>query len=130
MPIVTWKDEFRVGVALIDEDHKRLVDIINRMHDVLSSGCDGAARLCDELIEHTLVHFAHEEQWFDPLNYPRAAQHRRMHDKLKERIVVYRADLERDPSLDKFVQFTDWLTHHIAGEDHAYGAWLNTQGIH
>ena len=130
MPYVTWKDEFGVGVALIDADHKNLVEIVNRLHDVLASGGDGALTLCDELIEHTVVHFANEEQWFDPLHYPRAEQHRRMHEKLKERILHYRSALEREPSLDTFEQFTDWLTHHIAGEDHAYGAWLNTQGIH
>jgi hemerythrin len=128
--LVTWKDEFNVGVEIIDSDHRGLVDIVNRLHDVLLGGGDGALRICDELIQHTLVHFANEEQWFEPLCYPRADLHRRMHDKLKERILAYRAELERDPALAAFEQFTGWLTHHIAGEDHTYGAWLNGQGIH
>lgn len=128
--LVTWKDEYSVGVALIDADHKHLIEIVNRLHAALAAGDSGAARLCDELIEHTVVHFAHEEQWFDALAYPRAAQHRRMHEKLKERILAYRDGLERDAALVNFEQFTDWLTHHIAGEDHTYGAWLNAQGIH
>jgi hemerythrin len=134
MTHLAWKDEFSVNVALMDEDHKQLLEIIGRLYDALSTGAERHVPLgiCDELIEHTLVHFEHEERWFDDLHYPRAAEHRRMHDKLKQRIVEYRGQLcaEPPPALEQFELFTDWLAHHITGEDRSYGAWLNTQGIH
>ena len=129
-----WKEEFSVGVALLDDDHRQLLEIVGRLYQALSSGAERQVplRICDELIEHTLVHFEHEEHWFDNLQYPRASEHRRMHDKLKQRIVEYRAQLgaEPPPALEQLELFTDWLAHHISGEDRSYGAWLNSQGIH
>ena len=129
-----WKEEFSVGVALMDDDHRQLLEIVGRLYQALSSGAERQVplRICDELIEHTLVHFEHEEHWFDNLQYPRASEHRRMHDKLKQRIVEYRAQLgaEPPPALEQLELFTDWLAHHISGEDRSYGAWLNSQGIH
>jgi hemerythrin len=134
MTYLAWKEEFSVGGALMDDDHRQLLEIIGRLHEALSCGAERGVPLtiCDELIVHTLEHFEHEERWFDNLRYPRAAEHRRMHDKLKQRIVDYRAQLcaEPPPALEQFELFTDWLAHHISGEDRSYGVWLNSQGIH
>jgi hemerythrin-like metal-binding protein len=128
---LTWKDEYAVGVALMDAEHRELLEIVNQLYEALSSGGDPLP-LCDALARHALVHFAHEEQWFAPLGYPRANQHRLMHEKLTQRLVDYRAQLsgEARPGIDDFARFADWLAHHITGEDRAYAAWLNAQGIH
>jgi hemerythrin len=134
MTHLAWKDEFSVGVAVMDDDHRALLEIIGRLYQALSSGAERQAplKICDELIAHTLVHFEHEERWFDNLQYPRSVHHRRMHEKLKQRIVDFRTQLcaEPPPALEQFELFTDWLAHHISGEDRSYGAWLNSQGIH
>ena len=88
--------------------------------------------LCDSLVEHSVEHFAHEEHWFDTLSYPRAVQHRLMHEKLKLRLADFREKLaaRTDPGVEDLARFTDWLAHHITGEDRAYGAWLNGQGVY
>lgn len=134
MPALAWKDEYSVGVALFDEDHKQLLEILNNLYDHLCRGAPAEvlARICDELIEHTVVHFGHEEQYFDTARYPRAGQHRVMHERLKERLLEWRDGIggASPPDLEKFVFFSDWLGHHIVGEDKKLGAYLNTQGIH
>jgi len=130
MAIVEWKDEYSVGVAMIDEDHKELLRLIGELTQAISSDPADAPRLCDALIEHTLAHFNHEEQWFETLNYPQADQHRRMHQKLKQRLVEYRSQLDLAPATGPLALFTDYLAHHITGADRSYGAWLNAQGIH
>jgi len=125
-----WKDEYSVGVSMIDEEHKQLLLLISNLHAAVASAPETAAARCDELIAHALEHFAHEEQHFGL--YPRAEPHRRMHQKLKERLTEYRSRLDQVPlpaSAD-LTLFEDFLAHHIAGPDRAYGAWLNAQGIH
>jgi len=133
MPHIEWKDEFSVGVALIDDDHKQLLAIVNRLSDALEGAAPAreCTRICDELIAHTLAHFGHEEGWFEATHYPRAAEHRLMHEQLKKRILDYRGEIgQSPPPLAKFVFFTDWLAHHIVGEDKQFGAHLNGRGIH
>jgi hemerythrin len=133
MAHIDWKDEYSVGVASIDEDHKQLLAIVDTLHNRLgeSAPAETLARICDKLIEHTLVHFGREEGYFEKTNYPRAAAHRLMHEQLKQRILQFRAEIgERPPPVGKFMFFTDWLAHHIMGEDKTLGSHLNEQGIH
>ena len=124
MPLLLWKDEFSVGVPAFDADHRQLLDIINTLHDETMSGApaDQLGATCDRLIAHTVAHFANEEAQFE--GYPRAAEHRRMHDKLKERVIAFRQEIAVGNALDGTRLITDWLAHHITGEDNNFGAWV------
>lgn len=128
MPLVTWKDEFSVGVPAFDADHRELLDIINALHDEAQAGAPvtSLTALCDRLIMHTMRHFESEEARFG--GYPRAEEHRRMHDKLKGRVLHFRAQLTGGNAVDGTKLITDWLAHHITGEDKNFGAWLG--GVH
>lgn len=130
MALLTWKSEYSVGVAAFDDDHKHLLDIINTLHDAVLAGAPAAQLelLSDQLVEHTVAHFGHEEALFH--GYPRAAEHLRMHDKLKQRVAEFRSQVGTAAAPDGAKLITDWLAHHITGEDKRFGAWLNTQGIH
>ena len=124
MPILLWKDEFSVGVPAFDNDHRQLLDIINTLHDEAVSGApaDQLGATCDRLIAHTVAHFANEEARFE--GYPRATEHRRMHDKLKERVIAFRQAIGASNAVDGTRLITDWLAHHITGEDKSFGAWI------
>jgi hemerythrin len=128
MPLVVWKDEFSIGVPMFDDEHRDLLDIINTLYDQAASGASTAdlAATCDRLIAHTVSHFDHEEARFE--GYPRAEEHRRMHTKLKERVVAFRRNLTSGGAVDGTKLITDWLAHHITGEDKTFGTWVN--GIH
>src|SRR5512140_1057043 len=93
MALITWKDAYSVGVAEFDADHRQLLDIINALHDAFEVGASPAQLedICDELIAHTIVHFAHEEARFE--GYARAPLHRQMHHKLKQRVLDYRGEI-------------------------------------
>jgi hemerythrin-like metal-binding protein len=124
MPLVVWKEEFRIGVPAFDAEHRDLLDIINVLYDQAEAGApaETLAATCDRLIAHTVTHFDHEEARFD--GYPRAAEHRRMHDKLKERALAFRQEITTGNAADGTKLITDWLAHHITGEDKNFGAWI------
>lgn len=133
MAHMTWKDEYSVGVASFDENHKELFAIIDDLRDRLeeSASVEVLVRICDKLIACTRLNFEREESYFEKTGYPRAAAHRLMHQQLKQRILQFRNEIsERPPPLGKFLFFTDWLKHHIMDEDKNLGAYLNAQGIH
>ncbi len=130
MALITWKDEYSVGVAEFDQDHRQLLDIINALHDAFLAGASPEQQgdICDELIAHTVVHFAHEEARFE--GYPRAHLHRQMHGKLKHRVLDFRGEIGTATAAEGAQLITELLAHHINGEDKTFGAWLNAQGIH
>lgn len=125
MPLLAWKEEFSVGVPAFDADHRDLLDIINRLYDQAQSGVPATelGATCDQLVEHTVRHFDNEEARF--ADYPRASEHRRMHDKLKLRVIEFRQGLTDGNAIDGTKLITDWLAHHITGEDKTFGAWIN-----
>ena len=133
MAHMTWKDEYSVGVALLDEDHKRLLEILNHLHDSLreEETAETLASVCDKLVDHMLASFGQEERYFAQTNYPQAATHRLMHEQLKQCLLQFRREIGKCPlPLGQLYFFTDWLPHHIMGEDKQLGVHLNAQGIY
>ncbi len=128
MPLIVWKEEFRIGVPAFDAEHQDLLDIINVLYDEAQAGApaDVLAAICDRLIAHTVTHFDNEEARFD--GYPRAAEHRRMHNKLKERALAFRQEITTGNAIDGTKLITYGLAHHITGEDKTFGAWIC--GVH
>ncbi len=60
MPIMSWTDAYSVGVAEIDKQHKKLIDLINALHDAMSKGQAKAVigKVLGELISYCASHFA------------------------------------------------------------------------
>ena len=40
MEFMTWTSDLSVGVAVLDDDHKRLIGIINQLHYGIKAGHD------------------------------------------------------------------------------------------
>ena len=38
MPLMTWTEKLSVGVGVLDEDHKRLVGMVNELYDAMQAG--------------------------------------------------------------------------------------------
>ena len=38
MPLMTWTDRMSVGVAVLDEDHRKLVAMVNELYDAMQAG--------------------------------------------------------------------------------------------
>ena len=66
MPFAEWSDEFSVGVEKIDRDHKRLLALLNELHDALEAGerPEVTGKVLDGLVLYVGYHFAHEEALF------------------------------------------------------------------
>ena len=57
MAILEWSEDYVVGVAEIDEQHKHLFDIVNRLHKAVSEGAEQSmlGEILNELIDYTLA---------------------------------------------------------------------------
>ncbi len=122
MPFVQWSDRFSVGMDVIDDQHKKLVSIVNRLYDAMRDG-KGSEILGDvlsELIEYARYHFTTEEAMMKDNAYPDYHSHKSAHSMLVEKVMDLELDLKAGKialSVQVFQFLKDWLINHIQGED-------------
>lgn len=135
MPLVTWNDKLSVGVQSIDDQHKKLVSLLNQLHDGMMSGKgkDILGGVLKGLIDYTVVHFRYEEELFARTGYPDAEAHKKHHAELVRKVqeVQRKYDVDGPKALTIPVMnfLKDWLANHIQGADRAYGPHMVSKGI-
>lgn len=135
MSLITWSDRLSVGVKEIDTQHKKLVDIINQLHDAMAvgHGKDVLVKVLDELVDYTVYHFATEERLMKAHGYDHHFTHEHEHRDLVNTVAELQAAMKSGGAsltLTTMHFLRDWLNHHILESDVKLGKFLNTQGIH
>jgi hemerythrin len=136
MALMTWTEKMSVGVKQLDDDHKRLVGMVNELYDGITAGKgkEALGPILDESIDYTKVHFGHEEAFFARTGYPGAAAHKHEHDELTRQVLDVQAKYKTGAKLTLTLEvmnfLKEWLVHHIQGSDQKYGPHLNAKGIH
>ena len=130
---VEWTDALSVGIEEIDEQHKVLVEMVNKMHEAIHQrhGSDVVIGILNDLAEYTRIHFAVEESLMRILNYPGYDAHKEVHEELLHTV----EDLQEKVATGKksigfeLMHFLKtWLTKHIMEEDMQYSGFFLTAG--
>jgi len=130
MSILEWNENFSVTVKELDDQHKKLVTILNLLHDAMKKG-EGKSKLnstLDELVSYTKFHFAHEEKLMQQYNYPAYAAHKKEHEDLIHKVVDYLSQLDSGKTVlpSQIIQFLkEWIVNHIGQSDKKYGPFFN-----
>ena len=133
MAFFNWSDNLSVGVKALDDDHKKLMDMLNRLHEGMRTrqGKEVVGKILDSLVSYTAVHFAREEDLFARTGYP-DAEHKQQHKELVKKAEglqsKYRSG-ECALSIETLDFLKDWLAIHIQGSDKKYSNHLNAAGI-
>jgi len=129
--VIETKNELRfdpltmgTGVETIDQQHRELIDVINRVESAATAG-HSAAELkpqLDFLANYVIKHFQHEEGVMETHRCPASRKNKDAHRKLVEAYTTWRADYEAKGCPSSMVvelhQFlTKWLIGHICGID-------------
>jgi len=125
MAYIEWEDSFSVGVEIFDNEHKKLIEIINRLHlALLMKETDAVmGKTLKDLIDYTITHFAHEEENMANQTYPEFFKHKKEHDELIKKVQDYKTQIESGKttiSLSIMNFLKDWLMGHILGTDMKY----------
>ena len=128
-PLMIWNESHSVGYESIDEEHKRLIELINLLQNAVThdKGQDVLGYVLDELIAFTQSHFPSEERLMVAYHYPLMATHQARHAAATCRLVRLRAQFTagRPPSILLVIQeLEDWLADHIQVSDIALGHFL------
>lgn len=131
---VTWKDEYSVGIESIDNDHKKLLNLINNLQtsSLYYTGDDFDKQALNELVEYTKFHFSREEKLMEDNGYPDFQAHRRQHKHMTDHVInmvkAYESDSEKTVE-DLLYFLKEWLINHINGSDKEYSAFLREKGV-
>ena len=125
--MVEWEDKFSVGNSEIDEQHKKLVDMVNELSESINKyhGDEKLLinHLLDELFEYTSFHFSSEEEAMRKSSFPELDNHIQIHKDLVNQLVEKRERLLNSgvvTILEMAVFLEDWLVDHILYEDMKY----------
>ncbi len=134
MPIIDWDSKLSVNIKIIDEQHKKLVDMVNALYDAMKEGKakDILGNLLTELAAYTDYHFKTEEELFIKHNYTEAAAHKLEHDKLRKEVMNRKAKFDAGEmiiTVEVLYFLKDWLGKHILGSDKKYSPFLISKGV-
>jgi hemerythrin len=135
MPLVKWNEKLSVGVSIIDDEHKKLVEMLNELYDAMLSkkSEEALGKLLDGLVAYTAYHFEHEEALFAETGYAAAAEHKKEHDDLAKKALdvhkKYQEGTTATLSTEVLNFLRKWLLTHIVGSDKKFGPHLNANGI-
>lgn len=129
MPLIEWNDELLVGDAVIDEDHRRLAETVNALHEDIVQGhsMSRVQAALVALVSHASRHFRHEERLMRDSGYPGFEEHTQQHEKLEADITSLLKRFEAGESLYslRVMDFlADWLLIHISTSDKALGQYM------
>lgn len=132
--LIEWSSGLSVNVPSIDEQHKKLVNMINALNHAMERGLTDEAiqSIFDGLLAYTNKHFEYEEELLNRTGFPASAAHEREHASLRSRVVemqerVARGEMVLGVEVMDFLR--DWLVNHIMGSDRAYSKHLVEHGI-
>jgi len=135
MAFVEWSDSLGVGVGSIDEQHKKLVGLVNDLHSAIENGQGGhvLGRTLNGLIDYTKTHFAYEEELFAKTGYPDTPAHKQEHDNLCKTVIAvqekYNSGASDTLSSEVMDFLKSWLINHIQGTDKKYSSHLQANGV-
>jgi hemerythrin len=134
MALIEWNPAYSVKVETFDEQHKKLIDLINQLHEAMKSG-QGVTVIgivLQSLINYTDIHFTGEINLMQANGYPDLARHQAEHEKFVKELVEFQQKYQDGSALltmEVLSFLTDWLVNHIQGEDKKYSPFLNAKGI-
>jgi hemerythrin len=132
--LIIWNSELSVGIEPIDEQHKFLVGLLNKLYEETIIGRGDLSIVNDilnELIQYTVIHFAVEESLYHIFDYPKYEIHKKQHGDLKKEVLdIYQRVQMGDHAvnLELFMFLRRWLETHILMEDREGCAYLLKKG--
>ena len=123
--MIKWDDKYSVTVSLIDEQHKKLFEIINKAI-VAKQHSDNPKEIIEmlkDMSKYLQEHFETEETYMKEFNYPEYQDHKEEHRHFYTEIIAYhdkviKGDYQIANEIIEYLKW--WLVNHIQVTDKKY----------
>lgn len=132
--MIEWNDKYSVGVSIIDEEHKRLIELINnvivaKQHN---NNQNELLKILNEMVEYANTHFKTEETYMIKFKYPEYQYHKEEHLDFSVKTLAYESrvvsgDLHVATEILEYLK--SWLVEHIQRTDKKYTDCFNKNGL-
>lgn len=129
MAFIEWTEKNEVGIRQVDEQHRELFALLNRLHAATVEGQEQSmlVGILNELVDYTVYHFDVEEGLMTKHEYPDYDAHKAEHDKLTTQAVDLQRQFQDGSATISFelLDFLhDWLMDHTMDTDRKMGAFM------
>ncbi len=120
--LLTWKDDYALGIGEVDHEHRALIELINTLHAALGKGASGdeVQTFLAEIHAQIAAHFALEERVMRELRYAEYVAHKADHEALLDDIVDLMDACDGDGHLDDAAlsaRLDGWFSIHFRSFD-------------
>lgn len=131
---IVWKEEYSVGIESLDNDHKKLISLLNQFNTAYDYAMseEFEREALNDLINYTKYHFEREEKLLEQYHYDDLEAHKAQHQQMIDQVVSFQQlYLEKGhDSLNEISGFlANWLIKHINGTDKEYSALLTQHNV-
>lgn len=125
-----WQDELSVGVAGMDEHHRRFLELLSRLSEAAPAELPDLFR---RFLDHLAEHFAYEEGLMEAHGFPALGEHRGEH----RRVLAEAREMERSLERGRILlvrgyvreRVPEWFLLHRNTMDRITAAFLRGQGV-
>jgi len=123
---IQWQGFNGTGIAIIDEQHKGIVSIINSFYYMMGHGMNSKmlyACISDTMRNYSRIHFLTEEGLLEAAGYEKIEEHRQLHKRLLmeiDRIEYQSVKIDDAKPLLDFLK--KWWLSHINEKDMQYAS--------
>lgn len=122
MTYFKWNNYLSVGDPVLDSDHRRIIQLLDELHDAMEQGNshDILERVLDDLFTYTRGHFKREEELMQNIHYADLPAHKAEHQKLMLTVIDLQKRLRLGEACLNLTVITflfDWVFNHIMTVD-------------
>ena len=134
MEEIIWQDKFSVGVAEMDDQHQKLIAMINRLiaEQKTLTAPETMASLLTEMVDYSREHFRAEEYLMSEYGYDKKDQQVKLHEEFIQKTVEFCSVTGIGPnilSVALLEYLQTWLMDHILKEDMQYKLFFESKGV-
>ena len=129
-----WSDNLSVQVKEIDQQHQKLIELINNLHEAMlqKQTKQVISKILDELAAYTVYHFQNEERYMEKFNYSGLLSHKIEHESFVNKVEEFQKNYEAGKlglSMEIMAFLKDWVSNHIMGTDKKYSETFHQNGL-
>jgi hemerythrin len=123
--MIKWDDKYSVDISLIDEQHKKLFELINKadLVEKFSNNPKDVLAVLDQMTEYAISHFEAEECYMKEFNFTGYEPHRNEHIDFTNTAIEYKnrvVDGDYQITNEILEYLKQWLVNHIQVTDKKY----------